>query len=290
MTITELGAFLQARRAAVAPADVGLPDTGRRRVPGLRREEVATLVGVSTDYYVRLEQNRGGRPSESVLDSISAALNLDTAQRAHLYDLARPGKRLRMPATISGERVGAATLAFLDTLTTPAIVMTRCTQVIAWNPLAAALLADFDEMDDRDRNMARLMFLDEEMAARHRDWEGAVRDVVGMLRMTAGADPDHHNLTELVGELAVRSDVFRRLWAEHHVHEKTHGLKLLRHPDVGDLDVTYATWLIPDAPNQMMITYTVEPGSPSAQAMALLGSLSAQPNSAAEDTFSRSQS
>ncbi|MBJ7289467.1 helix-turn-helix transcriptional regulator [Williamsia sp.] len=273
MTITELGAFLQARRAAVSPADVGLPDTGRRRVPGLRREEVATLVGVSTDYYVRLEQNRGGRPSESVLNAIAAALNLDGAQRAHLFDLARPGKRLHMPATISGERVGTATLAFLDTLTVPAMVMTRCTQVIAWNPLAAALLADFDEMDDRDRNMARLMFLDEEVVARHRDWESAVRDVVGILRMTAGADPEHANLSALVGELAVRSDVFRRLWAEHHVYEKAHGPKLIRHPDVGDIDLTYATWLIPDAPNQMLITYTTDPRSPSAQALALLGSL-----------------
>jgi transcriptional regulator with XRE-family HTH domain len=269
---SELGEFLQARRAAVSPASVGLPDAGRRRVPGLRREEVATLVGLSTDYYVRLEQGRGGRPSEAVLDAISRVLMLDDTQRTHLHHLAHPVRR-RARTRTAPDRMSDATRFFLQTLTVPALVMTRSTQVIGWNELACAVIADFGALPERERNTARLLFSDEEVAARHRDWEGAARATVGILRLTAGQNPDHPGLADLVGELGVRSETFRRLWGEHHVHEKASGLQLLRHPELGDIDLTYVSWTNPAAPDHMLVTYTPEPNSPSARALDMLGSL-----------------
>ncbi|MFR9729833.1 helix-turn-helix transcriptional regulator [Saccharopolyspora sp. MS10] len=270
---TELGEFLRARRAAVPPAAAGLPEAGRRRVPGLRREEVATLVGLSTDYYVRLEQGRGGRPSEPVLDAISRVLMLDDAQRAHLHHLAHPVRRRRRGARTAPERMSEATRSFLRTLTVPALVLTRSTRVIGWNDLACAVFTDFGSLPEHERNTAWLLFSDDEVAARHRDWDSAARATVGILRMTAGQEPDHPGLSELVGGLSVRSDTFRRLWAEHHVHEKTSGVQLLRHPELGDLDLTYLSWTTPAAPGQMLVTYTPEPGSPSARALDALGSL-----------------
>lgn len=268
---SEFGAFLHARRAAVSPASVGLPDLGRRRVPGLRREELATLVGVSTDYYVRLEQGRGGRPTESLLDSIARVLLLDETQRAHLYDLARPRRRTARRAV--KDRMPDSTRQFLETLTVPALVMTRTMQVIGWNPLASAVFADYGALPEAERNSAWLLFLDEETAARHRDWEGSARGTVGILRKTAGEDPGNPRLAALVGELAVRSETFRRLWAEHHVFEKTTGVNLMRHPEVGDLDLSYVAWTTPGAPDQMLVTYMAEPGSRSAEALRLLGSV-----------------
>ncbi|GAB3570366.1 helix-turn-helix transcriptional regulator [Amycolatopsis endophytica] len=270
---SELGEFLQARRAAVAPASAGLPDTGRRRVPGLRREELAALVGVSTDYYVRLEQGRGGRPTESLLDAIARVLLLDDTQRAHLYDLARPRPRPARRAV--RDRMPDLTRQFLETLTVPALVMTRTMQVIGWNPLACAVFTDYGALPEAERNSAWLLFLDEEIAARHRDWEASARGTVGILRKTAGEDPGNPRLAALVGELAVRSETFRRLWAEHHVFEKTTGLNLVRHPDVGDIDLSYVAWSTPGAPDQMLVTYMAEPGSKSAEALRILGSMAA---------------
>jgi transcriptional regulator with XRE-family HTH domain len=270
---SELGEFLQARRAAVSPASAGLPATGRRRVPGLRREELAALVGVSTDYYVRLEQGRGGRPTESLLDSLARVLLLDDTQRAHLYDLAHP--RRRAVGRPVKERMPDSTRQFLETLTVPALVMTRTMQVIGWNPLACAVFVDYEALPEAERNSAWLLFLDEETAARHRDWESSALGTVGILRKTAGEDPDNPRLAALVGELAVRSDTFRRLWAEHHVFEKTTGMNLLRHPEVGDLDLSYVAWTTPGAPNQMLVTYMAEPGSRSAEALRILSSMAA---------------
>lgn len=267
---SELGDFLQARRAAVSPRTVGLPESERRRVPGLRREEVATLVGVSTDYYVRLEQGRGGRPSEQLLEAISRTLLLDSTQRAHLYDLARP--RPRRVRRIPRERVPEVTRDFLNTLTVPALVMSRAMQVIGWNPLAAAVFTDYGALPERERNSALLLFLDEDIAARHRDWETSARGTVGMLRKAAGEDPDDTALAAVVGELSVRSEVFRRLWAEHQVFEKSTGMNLMRHPEVGDIDLTYVAWSTPAAPRQILVTYM--PADPhSAEAVRLLGSM-----------------
>ncbi|ALE83267.1 helix-turn-helix transcriptional regulator [Pseudonocardia sp. HH130629-09] len=286
---SELGEFLQARRAAVTPMSAGLPETGRRRVAGLRREEVALLVGLSTDYYVRLEQGRGGRPSESVLDALSRVLMLDDTQRAHLHHLAHPPRRHPRTARVAPERVTAATRFFLETLTVPALVITRTTQVIGWNALACEVIVDFAARPETERNTAWLLFCDDEVAARQRDWDNAARNTVGTLRMTAGQRPDHPDLAELVGTLGVRSETFRRLWAEHHVHEKAGGVQLLRHPEVGDLDLTYLTWTTPAAPDQMLVTYTPEPGSPSARAIDLLGSMTATHRETAGDPTSATE-
>lgn len=272
MSKTELGAFLQARRAAVPPSAVGIPDTGRRRrVPGLRREEVAALVGLSTDYYVRLEQGRAVRPSESVIDAIAATLLLDGPQREHLRHLAQPARRAAPDGgrpTVDG--VDAATRALLDTLTVPALVMTANTQVIGWNALACAVFTDFGQRPARERNTAWLLFCDADVADRHRNWEASARDTVGMLRMATGRDPEDRALTALVGELSLRSAEFRRFWNEHHVYEKSTGLTQLRHPDVGDLDLSFIAWRAPAMPNQLLVTYTPEAGSPSARALDLL--------------------
>ena len=270
----ELGEFLQARRAAVSPRAAGLPDMGeRRRVPGLRREEVAAMVGLSTDYYVRLEQGRGGRPSESVLDAIAATLALDTTEREHLYRLAHPPRQ--RPRARRHQRVSPAVLAFLETLSVPALVMTGSAQVIGWNDLACTVFTDFANRQVRERNTAWLLFRDEEVAARHRNWETAARNTVGMLRATAGKMPDDPDLTALVGELSVHSSTFRRLWNAHHVYEKSTGLTQLRHPQVGDLDLTFVAWTTPSSPNQSVVTYTAQRDSPSADALSLLGSMTA---------------
>lgn len=268
---SEFGAFLQARRAAVSPAAAGIPDTGaRRRVPGLRREEVAALVGLSTDYYVRLEQGRGGRPSESVLEAIAAALLLDEPQREHLRHLAHPPHRR---PRVTRDRLSASTRALVDTLTVPALVMTASTQVIGWNDLACAVFIDFGGRPVREQNTAWLLFRDADLADRHRNWEASARDTVGMLRMAAGRNPDDPELTALVGELSVHSSTFRHYWNQHHVHEKSTGMTQLRHPEVGDIDLDFIAWRTLATPNQTLVTYTPAPGSPSAHAVDLLGSM-----------------
>ena len=271
MRKSEFGEFLQARRAAVSPSAAGLPDGGgRRRVRGLRREEVAALIGLSNDYYVRLEQGRGGRPSESVLDSIARALMLDDAQREHLFQLAHPPHRR---PRVRRERVAKATSMFLDTLTVPALLMSPNTQVLASNALARALFTDFASRPPRERHTAWLMFRDDDVAARHRHWESAAADTVGMLRMAAGRDPDDPELVSLIGELTMHSPTFRHIWNGHHVYEKATGLTQLRHPEVGDVDLVFVAWKTSSSPNQTLITYTPEPGSPSAQALHLLGAM-----------------
>lgn len=273
MSKSELGEYLQARRAAVSPSAAGLPDTGeRRRVPGLRREEVAAMVGLSTDYYVRLEQGRGGRPSESVLDAIAAALMLDTTEREHLYRLAHPPRRQARPRR---QLVSPPVLTFLETLSVPALVMTSSAQVIGWNELACAIFTDFANRPISERNTAWLLFRDEEVAARHRNWETAARNTVGMLRTAAGKTPDDPHLAALVGELSVNSSTFRRLWSTHHVYEKSTGLTQLRHPQVGDFDLTFVAWTTPSSPNQSVVTYTAKQGTSSAVALNLLGSMTA---------------
>lgn len=273
MSKSELGEFLQARRAAVSPTAAGIPDTGeRRRVAGLRREEVAALVGLSTDYYVRLEQGRGGRPSESVLDALAAVLLLDDAQRDHLYRLAHPARRR---PRVSRERAAPSTSMFLDTLTVPALLITGSAAVLGWNDLACAVFTDFAKHPARERNTAWLLFRDDDVAARHRDWSASARDTVGMLRMAAGRNPDDPGLAALVGELSMHSPTFRDLWNRHVVYRKATGLTRLRHPEVGDIDLTFVGWTTLASPDQTLITYTPEPGSASAQAVQLLGSMTA---------------
>ncbi|MFJ8476879.1 helix-turn-helix transcriptional regulator [Kitasatospora sp. NPDC094011] len=278
--VDTLGDYLRARRALVSPADVGLPTTGRRRVPGLRREEVAELVGLSTDYYVRLEQGRADRPSDEVLDALGRALGLGSAERAHLYDLARPRRRAATspPGGARGEVLRPALRQIVEAVpTAPALIMNNRSDVLAWNRLAAALIADFPRFPVRERNMARRIFLDPEARRIHPDWDEAARTTVGVLRMAAGRRPHDPELVRLVGELSLVSEAFRRLWAGHHVHEKTHGPKRFRHPVVGEVALSYETFQVPGAAHHLLVVYTAAPGSSAEEALTFLAGFTAAP-------------
>jgi transcriptional regulator with XRE-family HTH domain len=265
---TELREFLRTRRARLTPEAVGLPSFGeRRRVPGLRREELAQLAGVSFDYYVRLEQGRTRNVSESVLDAVARALRLTDTERAHLLNLARPS-RPRRRTEGAAPRIRAGLRRLVETIVeAPAFIIDRHYDVVAWNALAAALIIDFDAKAPRDRNMARFLFLDERARSIYADWDTAARESVAILRMAAGRDPNDSVLNELIGELSVKSAAFRRWWAEHDVRERTHGTKRYRHPIVGDITVSYEALHLPADPDLTLMLYTVEAGSPSEEAL-----------------------
>ncbi|HKE70357.1 MAG TPA: helix-turn-helix transcriptional regulator [Nocardioidaceae bacterium] len=268
---TQLGEWLTSRRNRLDPDAVDLPTHGRRRVPGLRREEVSQLAGVSVDYYVRLEQGRAAHPSEAVLDAIARALQLDEIERTHLHQLARPTSS--PPRSPARERVRPGLRQLLDRLDgVPAFVLGRRMDVLAWNRLGASLHADFDGMLPRERNMARLLFLDPASVDHYVEWDSVARDTVGVLRRLAGRHPDDRALAELIGELSMHSERFRRWWASSVVRAKTHGRKLIRHPIVGELELYYETLELPDAADQVLVTYTAEVGSPSETSLALLAS------------------
>jgi transcriptional regulator with XRE-family HTH domain len=270
---TALRSFLRTRRARLTPEAVGLPSFGeRRRVPGLRREELAQLAGVSFDYYVRLEQGRSRNVSESVLDAVAGALQLTVAERAHLFNLARPtAPRGRAERAV---RIRPGLRRLVETITaTPAFIVDRRSEVLAWNALAAALIGDFDAMAPRQRNFARFLFLDERARSLYPDWDKAARESVASLRMAAGRDPDDPVLNELIGELSVKSEAFRRWWADHDVREKTYGTKRYRHPVAGEMTVAYEALQLPADPGLTLMLYTVEAGSPSEAAMQRLVSL-----------------
>jgi transcriptional regulator with XRE-family HTH domain len=272
----ELGAFLKARRARVRPEDVGLEPYGRRRVPGLRREELAMLAGVSVDYYVRLEQGRAGHPSEAVLDAIARALRLDDAERAHVSDLSRPVRRRRTPPP---ERVRPELRRLVDGLhEMPALVMGRRMDVLAWNALAAALLADWGAIPREQRNTARHFFLDDGARELYVDWDESARATVAWLRMAAGRHPDDARLAELIGELSMKCEAFRRLWPRHDVREKTHGTKRFRHPIVGPLTLAYESLALRGDGDQTLVVYTAEPASESETALRLLASAAPAPD------------
>ena len=271
---TRLGEFLQARRALLSPEDAGIAPYGRRRVPGLRREELAQLAGVSVDYYVRLEQGRAAHPSAEVLDALARALQLDEVERRHMHDLAVPAPAARRaPAP---ERVLPGLRRLLDQLdAVPALIIGRRMDVLAWNRLAAALLGDPARLAPEHRNQARIMFLDPAARELYADWERHARETVGYLRHCAGRHPDDPGIAALVGELSVKSAEFARWWAGHHVREKTSGTKRYRHAVVGELTLGYETLVPPGAPDQALITYTAEPGSASETALRLLGAWAA---------------
>ncbi|MFJ9457478.1 helix-turn-helix domain-containing protein [Kitasatospora sp. NPDC101447] len=281
----ELRDFLRSRRARVSPDEAGLgPAGGGRRVPGLRREEVARLAGISVDYYVRLERGRNPNASAQVLEAVARALRLDAAERAHLSDLVRPrpGSGRRRP--VAPQRVRPGLLRLLDSLAdTPAMIMGHRLDVLAANTLAKALYTDFDTLPHRERNLARFIFLDPAARDLLTDWDTAARGTVAALRLYAGRHPHDPRLTELVGELSVHDEDFRQWWADHDVLEYTHGTKHYRHPLVGELALDYESLTLPDDPDQALYLYTAEPGSPSAHALRLLGSWSA-PDPAARTT------
>ncbi|MFF3329176.1 helix-turn-helix domain-containing protein [Streptomyces sp. NPDC002888] len=269
----ELSEFLRSRRARLKPEDVGLPDFGRhRRVPGLRREELAQLAGVSVAYYTRLEQGNGRNVSAEVLDSIARALRLTDAEHSHLTHLAKP-KQHKKKSTARAQQTRASLRQLLDAIDgVPAYIGGRRSDILAWNRMAAALFGDWAELPPAERNWARMVFLRPEYRELFVDWEQKAIDMVSYLRMDAGCHPDDPKLSALVGELSVKSEEFRRLWATHDVKEKGYGVKRMHHPLVGDLTLSFESFRLADDSEQTLITYHAEPGSPSAEALRLLAS------------------
>lgn len=276
-TENPLGQFLRARRELLRPEDVGVSAHGRRRVAGLRREEVAQLAGVSTDYYVRLEQGRERHPSVQVVDALARALALDEEAAAHLHRLALPipGRR-RRPAP----RRDAVSPHLLNMMAawphTPAVVLDRCLRVLASNTLGRAL---FDGHTYRD-DLLRLVFLDPDARDFYPDWDRVAANTVAALRAAVGTDYEDRHLVEAVGELSLKSEPFRRLWARHDIRRKRHETKRLRHPVVGELTLHYESFTVNSDPGRQLVVYQAEPGSPSEEALSLLGSYTAEGASA----------
>ena len=272
----ELTEFLKSRRARVQPEDLGLKVFGgRRRVPGLRREELAQAAGVSADYYVRLEQGRTDNVSQEILDAVADVLGLTVDERKHLARLAKPVRRTTRRRTAT-QRIRPGLQRLLDSMDdVPAFVLGRRMDVLGWNRLAAALIADFGTLEPKERNIPRLVFLDPASRDLYPDWEAVADETVGYLRMYAGRYPDDPELAELVGELSIHSPEFRQHWARHDVKDKTFGTKVQHHHLVGEITVQYETLQPPGEPDQLLVTYTTEPGSPSEQALRLLASWAA---------------
>ena len=270
-TNKELADFLRRARSQGDPSRAGLPADGRvRRVPGLRREEVAFLAGVSTDYYTRLEQGRPITPSPSVVEALGRALGLDETGRAHLHDLIGGGAApARHPRPMQRVRPGVYQL--LDALDgEPALVLGRRTDVLAANRMAKALFGDFDRRPAKERNYARWMFLDDDARSLFVDWEDQARAAVESLRFEVGRAPDDAATLTLVEDLRARSRAFDAWWEQHRVHQRTYGSKRLRHPLVGDLTVDYETLTLPGDPDTTLFVYTAEAGSASKRALDLL--------------------
>ncbi|MEV0757461.1 helix-turn-helix transcriptional regulator [Streptosporangium sp. NPDC050280] len=272
-----LADFLQTRRGQLRPEDVGLRTYGeRRRVPGLRREELAMLAGISAPYYTRLEQGQSHNASREVLDAIANALRLDESERAHLHALARVPRRGGLSGRPRTERVTPATGALLAALgSTPAIVIGRRSDVLAWNREGHGLFAghldrDGPNVPGRRPNMARLVFLDAHTRDLYADWPAKARAVVGNLRLTAGRYPDDPLLAELIGELTMRSPEFAAMWADHRVLACDVADYEMRHPLVGTLTVTQQTLQSPQGNGPALVVATADPGSPSATALTLL--------------------
>ncbi|MCP9619742.1 helix-turn-helix domain-containing protein [Nocardia otitidiscaviarum] len=270
----ELGEFLRSRRARLRPDQVGLIDHGvRRRVPGLRREELALLAGVSVDHYVRLEQGRTLHFSESVLDAVARALRLDPVEHEHLYRLARPWSGTERPGT---QRVRPGLLRLLEAAPeVPAYIVGRGTAVLAWNRAAAVLLTDFGALPPHERNLTRLVFLDEGMRDLYEDWPAKAADVVAYLRLDAARNPGDPAVTALIDDMCRDSAEFAELWRRHDIKDKTHGRYVYRHPMVGRIDLGYETLRLPDDPDQGLVAHTVERGSTSEVALRLLTSIDA---------------
>ncbi|MFD4768489.1 helix-turn-helix transcriptional regulator [Streptomyces niveus] len=266
-----LGRFLRSRRERLGPAEAGLPSAGRRRVPGLRRDEVATLAGVSPSYYSRLEQGRELRPSPRVLESLARVLRLGEEDRQELFRLAPPtARRTKSPSRV--ERVRPHLRQLIESWAgTPAFVIGHAQDVLAANALAVVLYRDFAQLD----NVPRMLFLDPAAKTVYRDPERAKQRAVADLQSTAASTPEDPRLLELVGELSVRSPEFRSLWAREYTRVPPYDIKRMRHSLVGELELRHEALTIRSAPGQQLIVLHAEPGSPSADALALLGSICA---------------
>ncbi|MER5789193.1 helix-turn-helix transcriptional regulator [Streptomyces sp. NPDC001980] len=265
-----LGEYLRARRALLSPELLRLPDAGRRRVPGLRRHELALLAGVSTEYYTRLEQGRNRHPSPQIVEALANALHLDAEGTAHLHQLAAPVQPRR--SRPRGEQVPTGIRMLLETWSAlPVVVAGRLCDVRAATSLAVAL----SPAHRPGANLAREVFLNDAVRTLHRDWDLATAGLASALRVAAGEDPDDPRLSALVGELSVHSERFRYLWARHDVRPKQGGRALLRHPQVGELDLRIEKLAVLGTNGLTMMCFHAEPGSPSAERLALLASLTA---------------
>lgn len=275
---SELGRFLRARREQITPAQAGLhPGPGLRRTPGLRREELATLAGVSVDYYTRLERGKETRPSPAVIDALARALQLEEAEYNHLTDLAlRAARTAPQPPRRPSRSVSRGVQLIVEALRPfAAHVVGRNHDVLAANPAGLRILAGLDTWPATERNISRYVFL--HPAARHLfdDWDNQIRGCIGYLRSLAATEPDAPDLASIVGELLVKSPDFARLWERYDVRGHSHGRKTFHHPDVGDLTLGYQAMQLTGTPGQHLITYYAEPGTAEYDALILLDRLGA---------------
>jgi transcriptional regulator with XRE-family HTH domain len=284
-----LGTFLKARRSDIGPADIGLAVAGRpRRVPGLRREEVAELAMISTDYYTRLEQGRLAGASAAVLDALAIALRLDPDERSYLYQLANKNDR-PPPRKRRLERILPQTQALLDNLRdSPAMVLGRYMDILAWNHLAAAVFTDFAAVPRRQRNFLRMLFLDPLVRQRYVDWSSIARVCVGYVRAAVEGQCEER-LSELIGELSLSDLDFRTWWAEHHANYQTHGTKILIHPIMGEFPLDWQTLRFGDD-QQTLLVMTAPAGSQSVKVLHQLDSNSAFDSTQLHANGARAQS
>jgi transcriptional regulator with XRE-family HTH domain len=281
-TSKEIREFLTSRRGRITPEQAGLRTYGSspRRVPGLRREEVALLAGVSVDYYTRLERGNVAGVSDTVLEALARALRLDDTERAHLFDLARAAhtsttRRRRRPR----QQLRPAVQHMLDAMSeVPAFVRNGRLDIVGANRLFRALYSQHFDDEARPQNTARFLFLDPRATTFYVDWDRVAHDVVAVLRAEAGRDPYDRELSDLVGELSTRSELFRKLWAAHNVRSHDTGLKRFHHPVVGELNLTFEAMELVADPGLTMTVYTAEPGSRSEEALNLLASWTATPD------------
>jgi transcriptional regulator with XRE-family HTH domain len=265
--------FLASRRARITPDQAGLPVYGtNRRVEGLRREEVALLAGISVEYYTRLERGNTNGVSDDVLEGIARALQLDEAERAHLFDLVRATLTRTPRRRPTQERVRPGVQQILDSITAPAYVRNERLDILAANRLGEALYSPVFDLSSRPINSARFLFLSPKASEFFVDWDTIAHDAVAILRSAAGRDPYDKRLTDLIGELSTRSDEFRVRWAAHNVKFHRTGTKRFHHPVVGEVTLNFEALELAADPGQRLNVYTAEPGSPSHDALDLLAS------------------
>jgi transcriptional regulator with XRE-family HTH domain len=274
----EIRDFLISRRARITPEQAGLPAYGgNRRVSGLRREEVAMLAGVSVDYYIRMERGNARGVSDSVLENLARALHLDEAERAHLYDLARAANNgAGAPRRPARQQVRPAVQRLLDAMTmAPVYVRNGRMDVLAANRLGRALFAPLFGSPAKPTNMARFIFHDPAAPEFYTEWDRLASDTVALLRAEAGRNPTDRGLSDLIGELSTRSDIFRIRWADHNVRRHRSGIKHFHHPVVGDISLAYESLELVADPGLVLNGYTAEPGTASEDALNLLASWAA---------------
>lgn len=288
----EVSEFLRTRRARLTPEQAGIIGGGRRRVQGLRREEVAMLAGMSSDYYAKMERGNLAGVSPEVLDALALALQLDEAETEHLHDLARaagPEPIRRRPRPAPATTIRPSLQRFLDTNTaTPTFIQNRRKDLIAANPIGYALFSPLFSDAANQRNNARFTFLSPASRTFFMDWDQSADNIVASMRTDAGKNPHDKDLTDLIGELVTRSDAFRVRWATHNVKPHRSGSKRIHHPDVGDLEFEFEGMELPGTAGWMLYAYTTRPGSSTEERIAILGSLAATQAPAPADQYSRS--